>query len=99
MLPKTSRAVAVATLAVQTAAARPAAAEEASGRIVGGQKSDGQDFPFIVPLLQEPQNFQFCAGSLIAPNIVLTAAHCTEGMKDGQTSIRAGSLVSFLTTS
>ncbi|KJK82338.1 hypothetical protein H634G_02532 [Metarhizium anisopliae BRIP 53293] len=91
MLPKTSRAVAVATLAVQTASARPAA-DEASERIVGGQKSDGQDFPFIVPLLQEPQNFQFCAGSLIAPNIVLTAAHCTEGMKDGQTSIRAGSL-------
>lgn len=48
--------------------------------IVGGTPAAPNDNPFQVGLLQKgvPSNFdaQFCGGTLIAPNVVVTAAHC-----------------------
>ena len=59
---------------------------EREGRIVGGTQSSPGDFPYYVDL-------DGCGGSLIAPNVVLTAAHC--GSFQGATVIvgayRAGS--------
>ncbi|MFS8886475.1 trypsin-like serine protease [Synechococcus sp. H70.2] len=50
------------------------------GRIVGGRPAHPGAFPWMVALLNaaEPDPFraQFCAGSLVAPEWVLTAAHC-----------------------
>jgi hypothetical protein len=49
-------------------------------RIVGGRPAQPGAFPWMVALLNaaEPDPFQaqFCGGSLIAPEWVLTAAHC-----------------------
>lgn len=53
------------------------------GRIVGGEDSSQGQWPWMVALLRpgfgSPSNRQFCGGSLIAPQWVLTAAHCTIG--------------------
>jgi V8-like Glu-specific endopeptidase len=50
-------------------------AEEISPRIAGGQNAVQGRYPYYVALRDKNDKFR-CGGSLIAPNIVLTAAHC-----------------------
>ena len=53
-----------------------------SNKIVGGEKAEPNDNPFQVALLNksvtDSYSAQFCGGTLIAPNIVVTAAHCSD---------------------
>ncbi|TRY76171.1 hypothetical protein TCAL_10612 [Tigriopus californicus] len=49
------------------------------GKIVGGSEAEPHSHPFIVHLLLDEA--YLCGGSLIAPNVVVTAAHCTDGVR------------------
>jgi len=46
-------------------------------RIIGGETSDKNEYPYAVSL--EGRRGHFCGGSLIARDVVLSAAHCRDG--------------------
>jgi trypsin len=77
-------ACALALVCAGTAAA--AAGPEPQLKVVGGEPTTIDDWPWQVALACEPESSpqcvgsgyqrQFCGGSLVAPTIVITAAHC-----------------------
>lgn len=62
--------------------------------IVGGIDADTKDNTFQVALLDKAKSdnalAQFCGGSLIKPNIVVTAAHCSDFISAHQVQVLAG---------
>ncbi len=77
--------IGVVTLIGSTIASPPtAAAQDATGavqtQIIGGTDAGPDDWPSIAALLlsnqPDPSLARFCGGTLIAPRVVLTAAHC-----------------------
>ena len=60
-----------------TALAALGAEEKREERIIGGHESTGGRYSYAVSLADRLGSF--CGGSLIAPDIVLTAAHCAGG--------------------
>ena len=64
-------------------------------RIVNGEEVDNEDFPFFVRL-KFPV---ICGGSLITPNIILTAGHCTDEKKEYEVEIWDGNSMKEYTIS
>lgn len=48
-------------------------------RIINGAKADPSDYPFLVSLRVGDQHY--CAGSVIHPKVIVTAAHCIEPVR------------------
>ena len=46
--------------------------------LFGGENTDSHEFPWIVKLNMDNCKHEFCGGSIISENIILTAAHCVD---------------------
>ncbi|KAF5287001.1 hypothetical protein FQA39_LY16115 [Lamprigera yunnana] len=58
------------------------------GRIVGGRPVEIEDYPYQISF--QSYKSHFCGGSLISSDVVLTAAHCTDGKTPDRLSIAYG---------
>jgi trypsin len=66
--------------------------EQFEPTIINGQPASDGRYPWMVAIARASDGRQFCGGSLVAADIVLTAAHCTEGRTAANTVIRHGSV-------
>ncbi|MFH8795760.1 trypsin-like serine protease [Streptomyces sp. NPDC017941] len=77
--PRAVRAVLAAATAT-TALALVAANAPAANAVIGGTEVPNDAYPFTVAVLDKGpgsvKDRQFCGGSLVAPDTVMTAAHC-----------------------
>ncbi|XP_055847838.1 trypsin-like [Episyrphus balteatus] len=63
--------------------------DDFGGRIVGGEPTTIEKFPYQVSL--QKGGSHFCGGSLYSPNIIVTAAHCLQSVKPKEIKVRLGS--------
>ncbi|XP_077565118.1 trypsin-1-like [Haemaphysalis longicornis] len=61
-------------------------------RIVGGTAAKEAEFPWQVSIQTKSDSDHFCGGSVIAPDIILTAAHCVDDTTADTLSVQAGLL-------
>ncbi|MBF0369789.1 MAG: serine protease [Magnetococcales bacterium] len=68
-----------------------AASSVAETRIVGGNEAESGSYPWMVALVNaaSPSAYhgQFCGGTLVTPEWVVTAAHCVEGERPNQVDV------------
>jgi trypsin len=64
-------------------------ADGQDAQIVGGTRASIADHSYAV-YLATPEGFQFCGGSIVAPDRVLTAAHCVAGKQPTGILVIAG---------
>ena len=72
----------IALLVLAACATLTPAAGAATPRIIGGRVATPGQFPWIVALVsggRDASDGQFCGGSVIAADLVATAAHCVTG--------------------
>ncbi|KAF5286945.1 hypothetical protein FQR65_LT12404 [Abscondita terminalis] len=60
-----------------------------NGRIVGGEDAAEGEFPYQLSL-QAYAKYHICGASILSSNVVLTAAHCTDGNSAADFTFRAG---------
>jgi secreted trypsin-like serine protease len=81
-------AAALATAAVAFGLTQ-ANADQQGQQIVGGSRASIADHPYTV-FLTTADGFQFCGGTLVDDNKVITAAHCAAGKELGDIMVVAG---------
>jgi trypsin len=86
-----TRLLLAAALAAAVAAVglTQANADQDGQQIVGGTRASIADHPYVV-YLSTADGFQFCGGTLVDDNKVVTAAHCTAGKKPADLVVVAG---------
>lgn len=58
--------------------------------IVGGHAANTTQYPWAVALITSASDSAYCGGALIAPDEVVTAAHCVSGYAPGSIRVVAG---------
>ena len=86
--PRTRRMVATALLGLSTTAAMLVLNTSPVTAIVGGEPINIIDVPWQVSL--QDSGGHFCGGSVIGASLILTAAHCTEGIAPSEITVHAG---------
>ena len=71
------------------APAPPSTDGEVGAQIVGGTRASTSTYPWVV-YLATSSGSQYCGGTLVAPNKVVTAAHCTVGDSPSVVRVVAG---------
>jgi trypsin len=71
------------------AADQPTTSSDFEAKIVGGSRASISTYPWVV-YLTDPSGFQFCGGTLVKANKVVTAAHCTVGSSASSVRVVAG---------
>jgi secreted trypsin-like serine protease len=87
--------VMVRRLLVLTALLALVPSAPAAARVTNGDDAGAGEYPWTVALVftgEDPVYGQFCGGSLIAPDMVLTAAHCAMGMRADEIDVFAGNV-------
>jgi secreted trypsin-like serine protease len=82
-------ATCVAGLAGLPAANATPAASSSTPFIIGGTNASTTDYPYVVELA-DSHGSQFCVGSLVTPNKVVTAGHCIFDKKPSDLQVIAG---------
>lgn len=62
--------------------------------VIGGVDAEAGDWPFIVALVktnEDSYSGQFCGGTLVRPDVVMTAAHCVQGVSAAAMEVYIGS--------
>ena len=61
-----------------------------SNRIVGGEETETNEYPWQVAMVSAGGSHPFCGGTLISSQHVLTAAHCTAGSTPNSIAVLVG---------
>jgi secreted trypsin-like serine protease len=93
-VPSPARALATAAVVVGLACTASAAAARvpwAHAAIVGGAAAPAGSFPWLAYVYDDlGVAAEACTGTVVAPNLVLTAAHCVENISSGATDPASG---------
>lgn len=57
-------------------------------RIINGEETEKHQYPWMVALLYKKK--PFCGGSIISDRVILTAAHCTDGVQPSVLNVKIG---------
>lgn len=90
LLPRLLVAACLAALLLVVPATASAASGPVKPRIINGAPAAQGQYPWTVGLQEPGADDPYCGGSLIAPTIVLTAAHCTIGSRNEEIEVIAG---------
>jgi secreted trypsin-like serine protease len=81
--------IAAALAVTGVLATQAATADTPSERIVGGTVTTTDRYPYVMQIADSGQN-QFCGGTLVAPNKVVTAAHCVDWITSEEMRVIGG---------